>query len=215
MMTTPCVYCSDAAPSARPQLLPTRRGGNLHRMTRHRDRSAEFAILAAVLLMFGCGEPNSPRVPKANPKHSPPAATQVSPAVTALLKPDPDLDKKMTAEEIKATLAAAQRSAPALPAMAPRPGPGDGQWQKLESDQKAKLDEYERRLATTTVYIGPDGMYHNADCPLLTRPIMDGMGRVLEMRFVGRQTTLAYARDQHLSPHTDCGAPSYQFSYSQ
>jgi len=173
------------------------------------------SILAAILLMFGCAEPQSPRAAKPNPKQSPPAATQVSPAVTALLKPDPDLDKKMTADEIKATLDAARRSSPAPSATAPVQGRGDGQWQKLESDQKAKLDEYERRLATTTVYIGPDGMYHNADCPLLTRPIMDGMGRVLEMRFVGRQTTLAYARDQHLSPHTDCGAPSYQFSYSQ
>jgi hypothetical protein len=187
--------------------------------------SAEFAILAAVLLMFGCAEPQSPRTASAKPKDSPApaavtstsekAAAQVSPAVAALLKPDPDLDKKVTADEIKATLAAAQRSAPAPPAVAPLPGRGDGQWQKLESDQKTKLDEYERRLATTTVYIGPDGMYHNADCPLLTRPIMDGMGRILEMRFLGRQTTLAYARDQHLSPHTECGAPSYQFSYSQ
>ena len=177
--------------------------------------SADVAILATILLMFGCAEPQSPRAAKPNPKKSPPAATQGSPAVNALLKPDPDLDKKMTAEEIKATLAAAQRSAPAPPAMETLPGRGDGEWQKLESDQKAKLDEYERRLATTTVYIGPDGMYHNADCPLLTRPMMDGMGHVLEMRFVGRQTTLAYARDQHLSPHTDCGAPSYQFSHSQ
>ena len=173
------------------------------------------SILAAILLMFGCAEPQSPPAAKPNPKHSPPAATQVSPAVTALLKPDPDLDKKMTAEEIKATLAAAQRSAPAPPAMETLPGRGDGQWQKLESDQKAKLDEYERRLATTTVYIGPDGMYHNAGCPLLTRPTMDRMGRIIETRFVGRQTTLASARDQHLSPHTECGAPSYQFSYSQ
>jgi hypothetical protein len=173
------------------------------------------SILAAVLLMFGCAKPQSPPAAKPNPKHSPPAATQVSPAVTALLKPDPDLDKKMTAEEIKATLAAAQRSTPAPPAIAPLPERGDGEWQKLESDQKAKLDEYERRLATTTVYIGPDGMYHNAGCPLLTRPMMDRMGRIIEMQFVGRQTTLAYARDQHLSPHAECGAPSYQFSYSQ
>jgi len=72
------------------------------------------SILAAILLMFGCAEPQSPPAAKPNPKHSPPAAAQVSPAVTALLKPDPDLDKKMTAEEIKATLAAAQRSAPAI-----------------------------------------------------------------------------------------------------
>jgi hypothetical protein len=181
-----------------------------------RDPSADFAILAAVLLMFGCVEQKSPPAAKANPKHSPPAAAaQVSPAVTALLKPDPDLDKKMTADEIKATLAAAQRSAPAPPAMAPLPGRGDGQWQKLESDQKAKLDEYERRLASTTVYIGPDGMYHNGSCPLLMRPMMNGMGRITETRFVGRQTTLASARDQHLSPHAECGAPSYQFSYSQ
>jgi hypothetical protein len=165
--------------------------------------------------MFGCAKPQSPPAAKPNPKHSPPAATQVSPAVTALLKPDPDLEKKMTAEEIKATLAAAQRSAPAPPAMETLPERGDGEWQKLESDQKAKLDEYERRLATTTVYIGPDGMYHNAGCPLLTRPMMDRMGRIIEMQFVGRQTTLAYARDQHLSPHAQCGAPSYQFSYSQ
>jgi hypothetical protein len=177
--------------------------------------SADVAILAAILLMFGCIEPQSPRAAKPNPKQSPPAAAQVSPAVTALLKPDPDLDKKMTAEEIKATLAAAQRSAPAPPATASLPGRGDGQWQKLESDQKAKLDEYERRLATTTVYIGPDGMYHNASCPLLTQPTMDPMGRIIGTRFVGRQTTLAYARDQHLSPHPECGAPSYQFSYSQ
>ena len=175
----------------------------------------ELAILAAVLLMFGCAKPQSPRAAKPNPKQLPPAATQVSPAVTALLKPDPDLDKKMTADEIRATLAAAQRSAPVPPAIAPLPGRGDGQWQKLESDQKAKLDEYERRLATTTVYIGPDGMYHNAGCPLLTQPVMDRMGRIIETRFVGRQTTLAYARDQHLSPHAECGAPSYQFSYSQ
>src|SRR5438128_4518621 len=178
-------------------------------------------ILAAVLLMFGCGEPKS--AGKASPKHSPPAATstsekaaaQVSSAVAALLKPDPDLDKKMTADEIKATLAAAQRSAKSPPAIAALPGRGDGQWQKLESDQKAKLDEYEHRLATTTVYIGPDGMYHNASCPLLMQPFMDRMGRIIETRFVGRQTTLAYARDQRLSPHAECGAPSYQFSYSQ
>lgn len=190
-------------------------------MTRHRELSADFAILAAILLMFGCAKPQSPRAAKPHPKQ-PPAATstserpaQVSPAVTALLKPDPDLDKTMTEEEIKATLAAAQRSTPVPPAMARLPGRGDGQWQKLESDQKAKLDEYERRLATTIVYIGPDGMYHNAGCPLLTRPTMDRMGRIIGTQFVGRSTTLAYARDQHLSPHSDCGAPSYQFSYSQ
>ena len=186
-------------------------------MMRHRDASADFAIVAAVLLMFGCAEPQSPRAANAKTKHSPAekAAAQVSPAVAALLKPDPDLDKKMTADEIKATLAAAQRSAPAPPAMAPLPGRGDGQWQKLESDQKAKSDEYERRLAATTVYIGPDGMYHNGGCALLTEQMIDRMGRVIQTRFVGRQTTLAYARDQHLSPHAECGAPTYQFSYSQ
>ena len=189
-------------------------------MTRHRDRSADFATLAAILLIFGCGESKSPDAAKPNPKPavistSGKATAQVSPAVAGLLKPDPDLDKKMTADEIKATLAAAQRSTPAPPAIAPLPERGDGEWQKLESDQKAKLDEYERRLATTTVYIGPDGMYHNASCPLLMRPMMDGMGRITETRFVGRQTTLASARDQHLSPHAECGAPSYQFSYSQ
>jgi hypothetical protein len=181
------------------------------------SQTYRLSIPVAMTLMFGCAQSETPRAMAPKPKRPAPVvtSTQVSPAVAALLKPDPDLDRKMTPEEIKAALAAAQRSAPAPATTAPLPGRGTGEWQKLEADQKAKSDEYERRLASTTVYIGPDGRYHNAGCPMLTEMVFDRMGRVIQERFVGRQTTLASARDQHLSPHAECGAPSYQWSYAQ
>jgi hypothetical protein len=168
----------------------------------------------AVVLVLGCAPSERAAKPKPVVTSTTEKAVQVSPAVTALLKPDPDLDQKMTPEEIKAALAAARSSSPP-PAIAPLPARGSGEWQKLEAEQKAKSDEYERRLASTTVYIGPDGRYHTAGCPVLIENVFDPMTRVVQTRFVGRQTTLAYARDQHLSPHAECGAPSYQWSYSQ
>ncbi len=178
-----------------------------------------LSAAVAVALMLSCAQ-SEPSRAAAKPKRpvvtsTPEKAVQVSPAVAALLKPDPDLDRKMTPDEVKATLAAAQRSAPTPAITAPLPPRGSGEWQKLESEQKAKSDEYERRLASTTVYVGPDGRYHNAGCLTLTENVFDRMGRVMQTRFVGRQTTLASARDQHLSPHAECGAPSYQWSYSQ
>jgi hypothetical protein len=176
-------------------------------------------MMAAVALMFGCVRSETPRATAAQPKRpvvtsTADKAVQLSPAVTALLKPDPDVDRKITPEEIKAALAAAQSSSPP-PAIAPLPAHGSGEWQKLEAEQKAKSDEYERRLASTTVYVGPDGRYHTAGCPVLIENVFDPMRRIMQTRFVGRQTTLASARDQHLSPHAECGAPSYQWSYSQ
>jgi hypothetical protein len=165
--------------------------------------------------VLSCAPSETPPKPKRPLVTSTEKTVKVSPAVTALLKPDPDLDKKMTPEEIRAALAAAQQSAAPPPVTAPIPAHGSGEWQKLEAEQKAKSDEYERRLASTVVYIGPDGRYHNAGCPTLTVMVFDPIGRVIQERFVGRQTTLASARDQHLPPHAECGAPSYQWSYSQ
>ena len=177
-----------------------------------------LSTAVALALMLGCAQSETPRA-AAKPKRpvvtsTTETAVQVSPAVAALLKPDPDLDRKMTPEEIKAALAAARSSSPP-PAIAPMPSRGTGEWQKLESEQKSKSDEFERRLASTTVYVGPDGRYHNAGCPVLIENVFDRMGRVIQERFVGRQTTLASARDQHLSPHAECSAPSYEWRYSQ
>ena len=170
--------------------------------------------VVAVVLLLSCAPSERAVKPKQPVVTSTEKTVQVSPAVNALLKPDPDLDRKMTPEEIKAALAAARSSSPP-PAIAPLPARGSGEWQKLEAEQKAKSDEYERRLASTTVYVGPDGRYHTGGCPVLIENVFDRMSRVIQERFVGRQTTLASARDQRLSPHAECGAPSYQWSYSQ
>src|SRR5436853_3819879 len=139
-----------------------------------------LSIAVAVALLLSCAKTETPPAKAANPTRPTPVvmSKQVSPAVTALLKPDPDLDRKMTPEEIKAALAAAQQSAPAPPVTASLPQRGSGEWQRLEAEQKAKSDEYERRLASTTVYVGPDGRYHNASCPMLTEYVFDRMGGV-------------------------------------
>lgn len=152
--------------------------------------------------------------PKPQPKNA--TTATISPAVRALLKPDPDLDAKLTKEQIKATLEAAQQKTQLPPPSSDVPVTDSGAWSKLESDQKAKLDAYRQRLAQTIVFIGPDGRYHTRSCPTLLEKMYDPQtGLVVDYRFIGRQTTLANAADQHLAPHAECGAPSYDFSYGQ
>jgi len=134
----------------------------------------------------------------------------ISPAVAALLRPDPDLDTAITKEEIKATLEAAQRQAPP-----PRPelhSTGEGEWAKMEAAQKTQLDRRHEFLQQTTVYTGPDGMYHTRSCEKLIQVVYvysSGVVVATDRRFIGHAITLEQARADHVPRHADCAPPSY------
>src|SRR5439155_8068762 len=133
------------------------------------------ALVLVTLIFAACSSPE-PAAPAHRPaprlaKTETPATA--SPAVIALLKPDPDVDGKLTKEQVKATLEAAQQQTPPPPLSSDVPVTDSGAWSKLESDQKAKLEAYRQRLAQTIVFIGPDGRYHTRSCPTLLEKMYD------------------------------------------
>jgi len=139
----------------------------------------------------------------------------ISPQVQALLKPDPDIDRKLSPEEVRAMLAAAQTQ-PLPKGVASPPALADkSDWKKSEDAADAKRAAWEARLRATTVYLGPDGMYHNGNCSSLFVRQYNRNGFLMRLDFVGQASTLLSARDAHLNAHGQCGAPSYAFSYAE
>ena len=176
-------------------------------------------VLAAALLVCGCSSPAPEPQPLAQtPRRAPAVAAQkpvvISPAVAALMAPDPDLDKKMTPEEVKATLAAAQSQAPSTAPVIPALtlAYGKSEWNKLEDEKAAKKAAYEQRLTGTYVFSDRDGRYHTGGCSALYENMIDRFSRqILSRRFIGNQITLAYAKSSGLGRHDACGAPSYDY----
>jgi hypothetical protein len=180
-------------------------------------------MLAVIALAISCSHPNTAAnapPPPARP-HAAETTATISPAVDALLRPDPDVDGKLTEAEIRATLAAARATTPRQApsdSVAPSSAEG-GQWAKMEADQKARLARDQRYLEQTVVYAGPDGLYHRRGC----RKLMEGGGDPatpgyvlykgeyvpVQPRFVGRAITLQDALDSHLQADPACSPPSY------
>lgn len=170
-----------------------------------------------MLLLCACANPPA-QEQTAKPLRKPAAIVEkpatISPAVAALMAPDPDLDKKMTPDEVKAALAAAQsHEAPTAPTIAVLSVPsGKNDWDKLQDDRDAKKAAYEQRLKGTYVFSAPDGHYHTGGCAALYENILDrSTGQIVTRRFIGNQITLAYAKSSGLGRHDACGAPSYEF----
>lgn len=154
----------------------------------------------------------------AAPPPPPPKEVKPSPAVLALLEPDPDLETTMTPEEIKATLEAASsgsNSAPSPTARVPNPSAGSAdvsaEVQRLEERKDARDRDYRQRLESTTVYMGPDGMYHSRGCSTLIVRVAvtlpDGTPATRE-RFIGTATSLAAVRQQQTMAHGVCSPPA-------
>lgn len=176
-----------------------------------------YLMAAAALMLCACSNP--PAQPQPVAKRPAPIvhvdrAAMISPAVAALLAPDPDLDKKLTPDEVKAALAAAQsQPPPAGPAVASLTvNRNKNDWDNLQDAKDAKKAAYEQRLASTYVFTAPDGKYHTGGCAAMYENVIDrGTGQVVSRRFVGNQITLAYAKSSGLGRHDACGAPSFEF----
>lgn len=137
-----------------------------------------------------------------------------SPAVTSLLKEDPDLTATMSPEEVKAAMESARSGAP--PAAASQAEglstPEGGEWEKLEREQKEKRDAHRRTLETTSVQAGPDGAYHAGGCEVLYEWILQP-DKTLQRVYVGRPLSLANALDRGMPRHAECGPPTGEFRY--
>src|SRR5260370_12227111 len=121
-----------------------------------------FLAAAAFVSLAACSQPKEAATPAraVTTTTSAEKTVTISPQVQALLKPDPDLDRKLSPEEVRATLAAARPQGKPL-ATAPPSAPADeSDWKKAEDTAAAKRAAYEARLRSTTVYIGPDRMDH-------------------------------------------------------
>jgi hypothetical protein len=152
-----------------------------------------------------------------------PRSVEPSPAVKALLADDPDLDARMSEDEVRATLEAARNAAPPPPPPersrsgdsareAASSGGDAGEWGRLEKQQKARLDAYRERLESTIVHASRDGSYHAGGCERLYDYVML-QDQTLRRVYAGRQITLAGAVAAGLPRHAACGAPSAEFSY--
>jgi hypothetical protein len=92
-------------------------------------------------------------------------------------------------------------------------------WGKLESDQKSRDAEYQKKLGMTvyesSVY-APMGeaMYHTFGCEGLYRTERLESGSTYQ-KYVGRPITLKHAMDERLVRHGECNPPSYEFTYQQ
>ena len=170
---------------------------------------------SAIVFLAACSREKQTVAPARAVTTAPEKAVAISPQVQALLKPDPDLDRKLSPEEVRATLAAAQTQPPPNRVAPPSAPTGESDWKKAENDVDAKRAAYEARLRSITVYLGPDGMYHNGNCSSLFVRQYDRNGFLMRLDFVGQAWTLLHARDAHLTAHGQCGAPSYAFSYAQ
>ena len=169
----------------------------------------------AIAILAGCSKPAPAPARPATTTTAPEKTVTISPEVQALLKPDPDLDRKISPGEVKATLAAAQGQNPPATA-APLAPPGEkSDWKKAEESADAKRAAYEARLRATTVYLGSDGMYHTSNCPSLYVRQYDTNGFLQRVDFIGQASNLLHARDAQLRAHAQCGPPSYDFSYAQ
>lgn len=180
--------------------------------------------ISAFLLLFAaaCVEPShQPKTTQPNEvghDHTQTATTvpppektvSISPEVTALLKPDPDIETTITPEEVKATLDAARATEP-VSTRVKIPVGGETAWGQLEKDKRSKDAAYEQRLDGTMVFANGD-RYHASGCSGLYIEDRDSSGRYFR-RFVGRSITLRTAMTNRLTRHESCGAPSYEYKY--
>ena len=186
-----------------------------------RGMSRRWGPWSASLLLFAtCSGDPPPRPPATSRVTAAPAEerkTEPSPAVRELLEDDPDLQVTITREEAQATLEAARSGAPPPPSSPLQSEPDatgrSGQWQRLEEEQKQKLVAHRERMETTIVQAGPDGAYHSSACEVLYQWIMQP-DKTLQRVYLGRAVTLAHASDSGMRPHSACGAPSAEYSYS-
>jgi hypothetical protein len=183
-------------------------------------------MLSTVVLLAACAVEERPQqssaaaaVTQTTTTAEPPAReVKPSPEVLALLKPDPDLDVKMTEEQVRTALAAAANT-DVLEKPLPAPnvtGAAGDEWRRLEDKQSERNRDYRRRLESTTVYMGPDRAYHASGCPLLTineEVILSNGVRTIRSRFIGTATTLAGVQAQRVSPHNACSPPAVQYTY--
>lgn len=178
--------------------------------------STSAAVAFAGGLLFACNAESPKPVAQAAAAQQPkwmteePKRVEPSPAVKALLKDDPDLEKKLTPDEVKMALAAAQYEAPPPePAAIPRM-PGETEWSQLEKRAADKLAAQKRRLENTIVWVGPDGYYHAQMCEALYAYIYDQRLNIMRKSFFGRNVTLGSAVASQTPRHADCAAPSAQ-----
>lgn len=88
---------------------------------------------------------------------------------------------------------------------------GSGEWAKLEGEKRRKIEAWQEKLASTTVYVADASpWYHSAGCEELHRYFFD-RNRVLHRIYVGRPITLKQAADGQREPHGECGPPSHRF----